>query len=232
MNRWGRRLAITVSIVVLAALAYHIAFPSWTVRHRWTYEFEVDGKTHVGSGVMETTLSTGLLCGGVNGGHHCHGFKGEAVPIDLGKHGKVFALLVSPGGGDNFVELGPEQVALRLGLQKAWSKPGVDPRDTTWAGLVEHGLKAELLPEEIPMLVRFRNINDPKTIERFDLVTLKEQLGPNSRFVRATIDTTQDQATMGIENPIPWLPWPRTRRGLITGELGQLSPKPEHHLVE
>ncbi len=204
MNRW-RRLAISATVFALAALAYHVTFPSYTIRHRWTYEFEVDGKPRIGSGVMETTLSTGLTCGGINGGHHCHSFRGEAVPIDLGPHGYVFALL--PG-----VELAPEQIALRLGFMKEWSKPDIDPRDTTWEGLARHGLKAELLPEEIPMLVRFRDITDPASIERLNPSQQPFIPGTSTKFVRASIETTTDEVSEGFEKVLPWFGTPVSLR--------------------
>jgi hypothetical protein len=229
-----KKLGIILPVAAGALYFVHsLAFPAWTVRHRWTYEVEVDGKLHTGSGVMETTISTGFLCAGINGGHHCHGFRGEAVPIDLGARGMLFALLVSPNGGDGAVELGPEHIVDRLGLLKAWSQYGDDSRTMTWKGLARNGLRAELLSDEIPMLVRFKEIKDRMSVERIDPKNFAVALGPDVTFKRATFEITRDTVSTGIEKTLPWLLGLKGRPGYATAKLpdnNAVPPEPEHRI--
>jgi hypothetical protein len=231
-----RKIGVLPFIIIVLLAGYYVTFPSWTVRHRWTYEVEVDGKVHTGSGVMETTTSTGLLCGGPGIGYPCQSFRGEAVPIDLGSRGIIFALLVSPNGGDSHVMLMPEKIANRMNLTKSWSVPGKDTRVTTWAGLAQNGLKADLLPEEIPMLVRFRDVNDPKTIERLEPAKHSTMFVSAARLIRASIETTSDDVTIGIASFLHWLPLPKdktTTLFLTRDELERFSTlPPERRLAE
>jgi hypothetical protein len=58
--------------------------------------------------------------------------------------------------------------------------------------------KAELPRAEWPMMVRFRDLNDPKSVERVD---------PAAAGVRRILlETTKDDVTVGIEKRLGWLP--------------------------
>ena len=58
---------------------------------------------------------------------------------------------------------------------------------------------AELVPEEIPMLVRFRDIDDPKSVEEVDPEDLAKSFGPGVKLARVTIEMTRDPVTKGIK---------------------------------
>ena len=59
--------------------------------------------------------------------------------------------------------------------------------------------------EKLPMLVRFRDIKDPKTVELVDLNDLENSFGKGVKLVSATIEMT-DEGIRGMEK---WLPWIR-----------------------
>src|SRR2546427_12145951 len=89
-------LGIVVGVLVTTAATlycgYLWAFPSETIRYRLALEAEVDGKPAVGSGVIEVTRQDTTRIFRTMGGIGAI-VKGEAVFLDLGERGSVFALL-------------------------------------------------------------------------------------------------------------------------------------------
>ena len=57
------------------------------------------------------------------------------------------------------------------------------------------------------MLVTFKDINDPKTVERVDPNNLAEAFGQGVRLARASIEITNEPVTTGIEKRLPWMGW-------------------------
>jgi hypothetical protein len=84
---FGFALASVIVIVACTAL-----FPSATLRYRLTLTAEVDGKPAIGSGVVEVTYRKNLRLLGASADIVSE-VRGEAVSIDLGRRGVVFALL-------------------------------------------------------------------------------------------------------------------------------------------
>ena len=87
--RW---LAIALFAVVGAMALYMIAYPSISLRYRLTLEAEIDGQTKSGSGVVEVTYRKRSSVGAV-GRDVSPSVRGEAVTLDLGARGALFALL-------------------------------------------------------------------------------------------------------------------------------------------
>ncbi|WP_066268991.1 hypothetical protein [Blastomonas sp. CCH3-A3] len=56
-----------------------------------------------------------------------------------------------------------------------------------------------------PMLVRFRDINDPTTVERVDPDALAASFGEGVKLRRVTVQLTDDPVTKGIEKRLKWL---------------------------
>src|SRR5690242_12999462 len=125
---------------------------------------------------------------------------GEAVVLDLGESGLVFALLrgrtldlweppaslLFGAFGDTF---GPEREAL--------------PKIRM---LQRERARREVPPKYLPMLVHFRDINDPKSVEQIDPANFAATLGIGIALRRVTIEITDDPITTGIEKRLPWLP--------------------------
>jgi hypothetical protein len=76
----------------------------------------------------------------------------------------------------------------------------------------------ELSPHELPLLVRFRDIDDPKTVERVEPGDLAASFGPGVYLERATIEITKDSISKGIEKRLSWIGPLRTRGASLDGD--------------
>jgi hypothetical protein len=197
-------LAILLIAVVGAVVLYTIAYPSVALRYRLTLEAEVDGQPKSGSGVIEVTYRQRPSVGAV-GRDVGVSFRGEAVVLDLGSHGALFALLKA--GSDS--RSGPESIVLRAFGFPGGAFPGWD--DENPKKLRKLSGKRELPLESLPMLVRFRDVNDPKSVERVDPIDVGKSFSPSTRLTRATLEIvpagiTGEPVTTGIEKRLTWIP--------------------------
>ena len=224
--------AIMVALLVLAAFAaysaYDRVFPSGSLRYRLTLEVEVDGKVHTGSGVIEARYEIPprwML--GAN--RVVSSVRGEAVVVDLGSRGVLCSLLigvpiVNPGGYN------AEAAAVPL---RAFGLAGSigDIEESTLKRLSSVNARSDMRLSSLPMLVWFRDANDPKTVELADPAELDALLGPGAHLKRAMIETTRDRVTTGIERKLPWLTKRKGARGTITGAQSSTPNRPELNLT-
>ena len=134
-----------------------------------------------------------------------HKLHGEALYLDLGPGARpLIALLTShlhekPGGtvwdwpGDN--------VLSRL-YGALW-------RDDFMEGisrLAKMRGPRRITPAELPDLVTFADINDPKTVVEVNPNDLQATLGQNVTWNEITLEMTDEPVSKGIELKLPWLP--------------------------
>lgn len=205
--------ALAIVCIGAAAIAWVVAYPSVTMRYRLTLEAEVDGQPKSGSGTVEVTYKGQPEIG--SGRDFVWGYRGEAVALDLGERGTLFALLKA--GDDS--RSAPETIIFRAcgfpgGIWPRGSMSDVVKQIQRISG------KCELPLDSLPMLVRFADMNDPKTVERVSPNNLAAQFGPGARLVRASLQVvpsgswkpslsqfrTETAATITIEQRLPWLP--------------------------
>ena len=135
--------------------------------------------------------------------------RGEAVAVDLPKGETLFVLLGSGSSGDwaaylhQIVKLenSPEDQALyysRIAANRqVWPitgdhlPPWVDDRTN------------------YPYFVRFRDIKDPKTVERVDPADLAKTFGPGVKLKSFTLQMTDEPVTEGIAERLPKPPYIR-----------------------
>jgi hypothetical protein len=214
-----RLLYSALGLAALVAL-WWVLFPSATLRYRLTLEAEVDGKPVAGSGVIEVTsaLSPAVMTN-ASGPYAAQVIvRGQAVALDLADRGTLFALLKDNGRAGS--RSGSDEL---FGGHDALSHPARPPFDyhevKRLRGL---RLKTELPFSRLPLLVRFRDVDDPKTVERVDPNDLAASFGPGVRLVRATVEIVPAgwwpfnalgwpgalagvPVTVGIETKLGWL---------------------------
>lgn len=174
--------------------------PPRVVRYRLTIEIEDSGVIRTGSVVQEEhcTFNDGLLKG-LGSAVDC-GAKGEALVVDLGEKGLLFAVLKRDEANPASLEpFGLLVDARRDILDKIGLTSSAMARIAKASGSTEIGLN------KLPLLVRFRDLNDPKTVERIDPRDLATSFGLEVGLKRATIEVIHDPLTTGIEKRLSWL---------------------------
>lgn len=203
------RLLVGVILAVLGLVLFGVWSvlhpPSATLRYRLTLVVDDNGKETEGSSVVEVTLARNGL-----GTPFSMGMRGEAAAVDLGARGLLFAVL-----GDDWLMFPERVVAPAFGISRSADRLDIFKR----IAALPPGSRADLPSDKLPMLVRFRDINDPKTVERVDPGNLSASFGPGVRLTRATIEVTDDPVMTGIEKRLPgWFVALRNRRASLDGD--------------
>jgi hypothetical protein len=204
-------LGIVVVLIVGVVVSYGVSNPGVTVRYRLTLEAQVDGELKTASGVREVTYSKQPEWAGQR--PLSIGVRGEAIALDIGSRGTLFALLAA--GADS--RSGAEWIVLRAFDFDGASVPS--PIEGGIKQILRLSGKRELPLDSLPLLVRFRDVNDPKTVETVGPLNIAERFGPNAKLVRATLEivpagiwpfsdygVTGEPLTIGIHEWLKWLP--------------------------
>jgi hypothetical protein len=160
-------------------------------RFRMTVEVESPQGVRAGSAVYEVAAhkSVALTSEERKGGG---GLRGEAVIVDL-PDGPLFVTLKMPVAGEDLGE------AATFALAPDTKRGKVDAYVAAVGELggMSGGAKAELPRKDWPMMVRFADVNDPKSVEQVDpaLAGVK----------RILVETTRDDVTTGVAKRLPWL---------------------------
>ncbi len=198
------RAALAAALVGLAGVlgGCDLLSNAYTYRYRVTVEVDTPQGLRSGSSVWETSVSEGS---GIPDRSLHSRQRGEAVAVDL-PGGTLFALL---RGADMNVDYAAGVIGGHLSRHP---EAGV-PMTNDWAENKKRIIKAkpafELSPDEYPLLVRFRDINDPASVEKVDPADLSASFGPGVRLKRITVSVTDDDVTGGIEQRLRWLPQQR-----------------------
>jgi hypothetical protein len=135
---------------------------------------------------------------------------GEALYLDLGPGARpLIALLTS-------------QLHPKYGKNQRWSRDGGpnfnfllrlygEPPiiDNVLAGvsrLARMRGPRSITPDDLPDLVTFADVNDPKSVIEVDPNDLQATLGPNITWNEITLESTAEPVTTGIEPKLPWIP--------------------------
>jgi hypothetical protein len=158
-------------------------------RFRMTVEADKHHGLKSGSGVLEVNASrTPALTSEEKPGSA--GLKGEAIVIEL-PDGPLFALLKNDDAGQ------PLHVRITQALSSRDTFKGVDDYIAAVRALGSGEHRAELPRADWPLMVRFRDINDPKSVEKVDPAAVGVR--------RILLETTRDEVTTGIEKRLPWI---------------------------
>ncbi|MGH1404909.1 MAG: hypothetical protein ACRBDL_11790 [Alphaproteobacteria bacterium] len=180
------------------------AMEQW--RYRITVEVETPEGLKSGSAVWEVNLSP-VKINNVNG--YKDTYRGEAIAVDLGERGYLFALRRGSYGRSY-----KTQIVL-------WSFPHDEIDDVI---KVRHYSELEtdvisLSPDHYPLFVYLEDINDPKTTRAIydphneisrksrdiKVKNIEEVFGEGVRVKDVKIQMTRDPVGFGIHNVLPWL---------------------------
>lgn len=172
----------------------------FSTRADYRFRMTLETGSASGSGVLQVNASKTIA---LTAHEHAGGagLTGEAVAVDL-PGGSVFALLTLGSGK----KLLATQVTRALDPGANVVDPDAFVKAVDRLGSLP-GEKAELPRADWPMMVRFRNIDDPTTVELVDPATVGVR--------RVVVETTSGDVTTGIEQKLRWLN--RIRGGYLHG---------------
>lgn len=200
-------IALTVVTLTGVACADTSAVPTASWRYKMTVTVETPEGLKTGSAAREVIIPSGL-------NRIYPKVKGEAVVVDLGKRGVLFALMRGPLSGPDYgyhvvFDVFPSP------------NPPLTPEGVNYYKTLKSA-KAVLTPEQYPMFVRFKDINNPKTVEnvldferigdgypihyRIKADHTEEMFGQGVKIKQVTLEMTDEPVTWGIEKWISWLP--------------------------
>ena len=239
-----RTLGCTVLAVLAMAIATAVLWGSGLLdpglpdyRYRLTVEVETPEGLKTGSSVIEVKTSVAGRNSIPTPGVVSRRARGEAVTVDLGARGEIFALLRSDENSDwaSGVMFGfaPDKIPRPLDENGKFDSSA--HFKARFMAMLEHRDPIEL-PERFPtrsniegglarpMLVRFGDLTDPTTVERVDPDDLAADFGPGVRLRRITVQFTDDPVTTGIVERLSWLSYQRGSlipipRGTPIGEM-------------
>jgi hypothetical protein len=138
-----------------------------------------------------------------------HKLRGEALYLDLGPGARpLIALLTSrlhPKYDEEqhwTPETGPgvTQTSRLYGIAPSPDYMDDVPRISRMRG------PRRITPANLPDLVTFADINDPKSVIEVDPNDLQATLGPGTTWNEITLESTDELVTTGIKTKLPWLP--------------------------
>ncbi len=199
---------VLASIAAVLVIVWFYNFPRFSWYQRITVEVMVDGELVSGSSV---TLSRVRFSPNwfPSGSHRHPSIEGEAVVVDLGERGMLFALLRSEGSVDY-----TKSVAMRRYREIFFTSSGRSRGrgNMLWSPyntLADQRDERVLPHNDYPMLVTFTDIDDPTSVQLVDPDDLAATFGEGVNLNRITLAITGDGVTRGIEDVLGWL----TRRG-------------------
>jgi hypothetical protein len=208
MKQIPRPLWITAVVIASLVLAWNIVFPTNSFRYKVTVNVETPEGIKSGSAVREFTVVQQPEIGDSGPGNSV---RGEAVVVDLGARGVLFAL----------IDMDDEYMVFRTfpSEQGGLTRAGARYYERLEA-------KATLDPANYPKLVAFKDINDPGTvyepfrvifgdasqssIERNKVQRVEDNLaatfGEGVRLKNITIEMTDEPVTDAkVEKHMPWV---------------------------
>ena len=211
MKRGAKFLVVCAAIAVGLYVAYLVFFPTVYLRYRLTLDVDVDGVMRTGSGVVEIAYQgmPGWLSKIGQAGHFGGEMRGYAITVDLGERGLLFVVDSRPFLADPITHLLalPKLASLTMLPFVAYGFP----QDGMPSYMLPLARKlrdtkgpVDIPPDRLPMVVRFRNIDDGDTIEELDPRDLSAAYGPEVRLARARFEFTTDPVS---PMPATWPKW-------------------------
>ena len=187
---------IGLPVAWLGSAFIYETWHTYTYRYRLTIEVEADGKSHFGSGIIQSSLTRKATWIPQTGGTYS-GIRGEAIVVDLGERGMLFALLRSATSSD---------YASRIVLDAFPAAPGIIRASSENMRRYSDGaLTTELHHSQYPRFVRFRDIDDPMSVEAVDPRDLSKSFGPGVALKQIVLATTVEPISRGIDAKLTWL---------------------------
>lgn len=181
---------------------------SWN--SKMTVTVEIDGRQYSGSGVVKAKpYNAGPL---TQGDGFIARYCGEAVIVNLDERGYLFALWHKP---PNPLDAAFMRGSFSYAPERDGSQSISRRRTKAWREFAKRDHVETLSPEQLPLMVRFKNISDPDSVLVIDSIdTFEKALGPTARVTQVTVERTSESVSEGnLKQVIPWIFDPPTWLG-------------------
>jgi hypothetical protein len=216
-------LVLLFFAAVFAIVGYYF-FDYWKYSFEWNQKITVAVETPVGlvsgSAVQHIEWVGGARHSRGEGGNASGKTQGEAVVLDLGANKYLFALLQ----GDGKSRMGDASTIAQFALCKSSE---MSPGAVCFSKLndARAGTSAQVQPGNMPMLVTFADINDPKTVKLVDTENLAATFGEGFALKSISVEITDEQVSAGaVERGLGW-------EKTLVGSIGKETNLPYGHIL-
>jgi hypothetical protein len=200
MARRGVIGVLTATVGALVLVGCGLMNSNYSYRYKITVEVDTPEGLKTGFAVHETIVGKSNVNLGELSARRGIRTRGEAVAVDL------------PGGQTLFV-LVPNSAIPQKALDPVWKNDWVESAKRIVSGDVPDGPQAIRYSDPrqynksatYPLIVRFRDPQDPSTVELVQPDDLAASFGTGVRLKGITVQVTNDEVNLGIRRRIPWL---------------------------
>lgn len=187
-----------------------------TYRFKMTVEVETAEGLKSGSSVYEVGAGNKVKLTSEEGSRYLW-TTGEAVAVDIAPGKTLFALLKTGAHFEDMATLSMDALdpLFKQHYDTVATAARISGGKTRRSAVVaaervvadyENNKRIYRRLSNYPLLVTFRDINDPKTVERVEPGALDAVFGPGVKLRRITVAVTDEPVTTGIEKRLGWLP--------------------------
>src|ERR1700733_455083 len=192
-----------IRLGALVSIGLCLAGCSQSYRYKLTLAVNTPQGIKRGSSVVEDVFSNvSIPARGIT--HRLHG---EALYLDLGPGARPLIALLTSSIHDKYgverrwtKDAGPNDNL----LAQLYGQPSADFMDNV-ARLGRLRGPRRITPADLPDLVTFADVNDPKSVIEVNPNDLPATLGQNVTWNEVTLEMTDEPITTGITARLPWL---------------------------
>ena len=212
-----RTIVIIVLAIVVAGVAYLFSFPGYSWHQKMTVTVSTPEGERTGSSVISASVSYGPTFGLPEAAGGNEGWHGEGVVVELPAGRYLFVLI-----GDPLAMAQDSFKAAILGDENARIKNVSE----YYSILQTMRLSAPVARKRYPMMVTFRNLEDPASVTKVDPHNLSATFGKSYSLASMELEITDEQVTWGrVDAVLGWINNNKLRKNPIWGNLPPLMQK-------